>query len=144
MKAVTQPQLLAVLDDVRSRVAVADSFEGSLVYTLPDDDDDPKEVYARIKAVYRVGNSEGQGGMVMIGVDLEPDERYRVYSNHALKDVPLEVLHAARSVIAGAVAWNDVDPDQAVPIAEAVVAGISEAGFEFAPKGGRQVAGVLS
>lgn len=40
---------------------------------------------------------------------------------HQLSGVPAEVLNAARSVLSAAVVWHDVDPDQAEPLADAVV-----------------------
>jgi hypothetical protein len=58
--------LLALLDDVREHVAAGDSFEGSLEYLLPFDDDAPPRSFD-VRASYRVGNLQGQGGMRMIG-----------------------------------------------------------------------------
>jgi hypothetical protein len=62
---VCQESFVALLDDVRQRVASGDSFEGSLSYEFPWDGDEPKGF--RVRASYRIGNSEGQGGMRMIG-----------------------------------------------------------------------------
>jgi len=87
--------LLAVLDDIRAHVAAGDSFEGSLEYLMPypepcpvcntrvieggepDPDckvcggkgeiDHPADVDFLLRAAYRVGNLQGQGGMRMIG-----------------------------------------------------------------------------
>ena len=61
----TKEQLLWILDDIRARVVADDSFEGSLSYELPDDDD-PADGF-RVQASYRTGNSMGQGGLRMIG-----------------------------------------------------------------------------
>lgn len=58
--------LLAVLDDIRSRVAQGDSFEGHIEWLLPEDDDAPARSFD-VQASYRVGNTMGQGGMRMIG-----------------------------------------------------------------------------
>lgn len=61
----TTVQLLDVLDDIRERVSAGDSFEGSIEYLMPDEDD-PADGF-RVQGAYRVGNSQGQGGMRMIG-----------------------------------------------------------------------------
>lgn len=67
MKPVKQSKesLIAVLEDILARIKADDSFEGSLSYTAMD------EGLARgefnVLANWRVGNSEGQGGCVMIG-----------------------------------------------------------------------------
>jgi hypothetical protein len=64
---VTRDQLLDVIDDMRKRVAAGDSYEGSLEYLLPDVDDGDSPDGFRLRAAYRVGNLQGQGGMRMIG-----------------------------------------------------------------------------
>lgn len=56
---------LAVLDDIRNRVAAGDSFEGFVQYLLPEEDDPPEGF--RVMARWRVGNLEGQGGMRVVG-----------------------------------------------------------------------------
>lgn len=66
MKPVTREELLAIIDDIRDLVQHDDSWEGYLNYLLPEEGD-PANIYARVEARYRVGNSEGQGGMRMIG-----------------------------------------------------------------------------
>lgn len=58
--------LLALLDDIRARVAEGDSFEGSLQYLIPLDDDAPARSFD-VQASYRVGNTMGQGGLRMVG-----------------------------------------------------------------------------
>lgn len=65
----SQTDLLAVLDDIRQSVAAGDSFEGSIEYLMPgplgmDTDED-----FAVMASYRVGNSMGQGGVVLIGAE---------------------------------------------------------------------------
>jgi hypothetical protein len=42
-------------------------------------------------------------------------------AGHPLHGIPAEVLQAARGVLTEAVAWKDVDADQAEPLADAVV-----------------------
>jgi hypothetical protein len=64
---VSKATLLAVLDDIRAHVEEGDSFEGYLEYAMPEMDDDPDEVDFRLKAGYRIGNLQGQGGFRMIG-----------------------------------------------------------------------------
>jgi predicted transcriptional regulator len=65
--------LLALLDDIRAHVEANDSFEGYLEYAMPWDAEagdpvtDGPEVEFRVKAGYRVGNLQGQGGFRMIG-----------------------------------------------------------------------------
>jgi hypothetical protein len=83
--------LLALLDDIRHHVEIGDSFEGSLEYLMPypemcpeckgDVDRLPQCVTCGgkgeiefpegtefvLKAAYRIGNLQGQGGMRMIG-----------------------------------------------------------------------------
>ena len=63
---VSKATLLAVLDDIRAHVEANDSFEGYLEYAMPEMDDSA-EVDFRLKAGYRIGNLQGQGGFRMIG-----------------------------------------------------------------------------
>lgn len=56
--------LLAILDDIRRRVELGDSFEGFVQYLLPDEGDPPDGF--RVSASYRVGNLQGQGGMRIV------------------------------------------------------------------------------
>lgn len=63
----TKDELLAIIDDVRARVAAGDSYEGFLNYLMPEENDDWEKVDFRVHARYRVGNLEGQGGMRVIG-----------------------------------------------------------------------------
>lgn len=71
MIPVTKERLLEVLDDIRSRVANGDSFEGSIRYLLPEDPEHADDFM--VEACYRVGNSAGQGGMRMIGLPRADD-----------------------------------------------------------------------
>jgi len=62
--------LLVVLRDMAERVEADDSFEGSVEWTCIDpetvsDDLEPGEFMVR--AFWRVGNSEGQGGARIVG-----------------------------------------------------------------------------
>lgn len=66
----TKTELLTVLDDIRARVAMGDSFEGSIEYTMPDE---PGDADFSVQAAYRVGNSMGQGGLRTIGTFNESD-----------------------------------------------------------------------
>lgn len=56
--------LAAILHDIAARVEAGDSFEGSISYTCMDEDCRPDEFL--IEGAYRVGNSEGQGGMHLL------------------------------------------------------------------------------
>jgi hypothetical protein len=65
--------LLMLLDDIRAHVEADDSFEGFVEYTMPwseeigDPMTDGPDTNFRVRASYRIGNSQGQGGMRMIG-----------------------------------------------------------------------------
>jgi len=61
--------LLALLDDIRHHVEHNDSFEGFVEYTMPIGGDDQviEDADFLLRASYRIGNSQGQGGMRMIG-----------------------------------------------------------------------------
>lgn len=87
--------LLAVLDDIRHHVEAGDSFEGSVEYLMPYPEgcpacsplisegkeptpdcatcggtgmvDYPQDVDFLLRAAYRIGNLQGQGGMRLIG-----------------------------------------------------------------------------
>ena len=77
MPAIPEPMskttLLALLDDIRAHVALDDSFEGFIEYLMPwseeigDPVTDGEGIDFRVRASYRIGNREGQGGMRMIG-----------------------------------------------------------------------------
>jgi hypothetical protein len=62
-------RLLVLLDDIRVRIAADDSYEGSLEYGMPLDESGeiiPDADFV-VRAAYRVGNLQGQGGMRLIG-----------------------------------------------------------------------------
>jgi hypothetical protein len=64
---VTKEQLLSIIDDIRTRVAKGDSWEGNLNWMMPKPEHDP-DIVAVVEARYRIGNSDGsQGGMRVIG-----------------------------------------------------------------------------
>lgn len=56
--------LLRVLDDVHEHIAAGDSFEGFVMYSMPDPDE-PELAGADFGLVarYRIGNLDGQGGL---------------------------------------------------------------------------------
>ena len=60
MKLCTE-DLLALLDELKSRIKTGDSFEGAVTYTCLDDGLQPGEW--EVTGSYRVGNRDGQGGM---------------------------------------------------------------------------------
>jgi len=89
---VSKDTLLALLDDIRHHVERDDSFEGSLEYLMPYPEPCPDcghelanalsscdtcggtqeipwpdDTDFLLRAAYRIGNSQGQGGMRMIG-----------------------------------------------------------------------------
>lgn len=61
--------LASVLRDMASRVEAGDSYEGSIEYLMPTDEEFEAvdDVFAMVRASYRVGNTDGQGGLRMIG-----------------------------------------------------------------------------
>lgn len=61
---VSKEGLLNILQDMIETIKADDSFEGSLSYTVMDDDLGPGEF--EVGAFYRFGNSMGQGGAVVI------------------------------------------------------------------------------
>lgn len=70
----TTAEFLAVLDDIRGRVAAGDSWEGHIEWMLPagPTPDNPQieiepEVEFHVRGMYRVGNLDGQGGYQQIG-----------------------------------------------------------------------------
>ncbi|WP_037573553.1 hypothetical protein [Phaeacidiphilus oryzae] len=65
MDNLSRADLLALLDDIRARVAAGDSFEGWLHYLIPDNPDAAHPF--DVAAAYRIGNRDGQGGMRLIG-----------------------------------------------------------------------------
>lgn len=71
-RPMTTQDLLAILDDIRQRVASGDSFEGNLTWAMPIPDETHPEEYGPfvqflVTGGYRIGNSQGQGGFRMVG-----------------------------------------------------------------------------
>lgn len=64
---VTKAFLGDVIKDVAEKVAAGDSFEGFIEYTVPTGEIVPDGTYALLRARYRIGNLDGQGGMRMFG-----------------------------------------------------------------------------
>lgn len=58
--------LLEVLRHITASIEADDSFEGFFTYSLPEPEDPPGTEF-RLAAMYRIGNSMGQGGYQMIG-----------------------------------------------------------------------------
>jgi hypothetical protein len=73
----TKVELVSLFDGLAQLVGEGDSFEGFVEYQMPDVGpgipDPPPEVYANVRARYRIGNSMGQGGMRFVG-ELVPRE----------------------------------------------------------------------
>lgn len=63
--AMSRDELLALLTDMIERVRLWDSFGGSIEYDALDHLPEGKDFW--VHGVYRMGNSEGQGGVRMIG-----------------------------------------------------------------------------
>lgn len=66
MQNMSREELLALIDDIRQRVADGDSFEGKLQYLLGTDSDKPFEV----AALYRVDNKLGPGSTRTVGIEV--------------------------------------------------------------------------
>jgi hypothetical protein len=61
----THAALAAVLRGMADLVEAGDSLEGSIEYAVPIDE--PPEVEVLVRASFRIGNREGQGGVRIIG-----------------------------------------------------------------------------
>ncbi|MFG3476422.1 hypothetical protein ACGF3K_14320 [Streptomyces sp. NPDC047980] len=66
MQNMSREEFLTLLDDLRERVAKGDSLEGHVQYLLADN---LAEHPFDVAAMYRVGNSTGQGGCVLVGAE---------------------------------------------------------------------------
>ena len=62
---ISKEVLLLLLEDMRKRIEANDSFEGSVEYSCMQDECEKNEFV--VKANYRIGNTNGQGGMRTIG-----------------------------------------------------------------------------
>jgi hypothetical protein len=56
--------LLALIDEMRLAVSNDDSFEGSLSYSMMEPGLERDEI--EVGAFFRIGNSQGQGGAVIV------------------------------------------------------------------------------
>ena len=76
----SREDLLAILNEIRAGVASGDTLEGSIEFLL-NYDDEPASLPYDVRANYRVGNLQGQGGMRMLGHSPAgaPDNRRRVW-----------------------------------------------------------------
>lgn len=63
-KKLTTEELVALLRHMADSVEARDSFSGMIEYDCMTDRCQPGEYL--VKGAYRVGNSQGQGGMVLI------------------------------------------------------------------------------
>lgn len=66
MQNMSREELLNLLDDIRTRVAAGDSFEGKLQYLLSTNREKPFEV----AALYRIDNQLGQGSTRTVGIEV--------------------------------------------------------------------------
>lgn len=48
-------------------IETGDSFEGFIEYLIPDNEEDIDSNKFAVRARFRVGNSQGQGGLTVIG-----------------------------------------------------------------------------
>jgi hypothetical protein len=63
----TKADLIIVLDDIRAAILADDSFDGSFDYTAGGFDETQATLTYDVRAAYRIGNSTGQGGLIVIG-----------------------------------------------------------------------------
>jgi hypothetical protein len=66
MQTMTREELVALLDDIRDRVAAGDSLEGKLQYSLA-----PLGQGYEVGALYRIGQLLGQGSTTIVGIALD-------------------------------------------------------------------------
>jgi hypothetical protein len=66
----TSETLAAVLRHMAERVEKHDSFEGSIQYLMPTTENVPDDTYTLVQASYRIGNTDGQGGVRLIGEEI--------------------------------------------------------------------------
>lgn len=71
-KKIDKTTLLCLLDRIRDAVEHDDSFEGRLYYTTLDERCGRAEFM--VDAFIRVGNSEGQGGSIVVGETEHEDD----------------------------------------------------------------------
>jgi hypothetical protein len=55
--------VVGVLEDAAERVAMGDSFEGTITWTMPTDEPELEDAAFGMVARYRIGNLQGQGGL---------------------------------------------------------------------------------
>jgi len=72
----TYAEVAAVLRQMATLVELGDSFEGSIEYLMPapvEDESQPGEYpEVMLRAAFRIGNRDGQGGMRIIGTINQP------------------------------------------------------------------------
>jgi hypothetical protein len=87
----TQEDLAMTLRDMAARVAAGDSFEGSIRYLMPTEEDARDGAYAVVAASYRIGNTMGQGGVRLIGAESMPATRERRNVKHEIQVLNKEI-----------------------------------------------------
>jgi hypothetical protein len=55
--------VVGVLEDAAERVAMGDSFEGTITWTMATDEPELEDAAFGMVARYRIGNLQGQGGL---------------------------------------------------------------------------------
>jgi hypothetical protein len=65
MKTLNKQQLLAVLEDIKKSIENNDSMEGRISYSVMSSEN-IKSGEFEVDAIYRVGNSEGQGSIRIV------------------------------------------------------------------------------
>ncbi len=62
----TTLQLVTTLKDIINSIESGDSFEGGIQYTCIHMDEELKSDEWEVNGAYRVGNKDGQGGMIIL------------------------------------------------------------------------------
>ena len=65
MITLTKTQLLGLLQEIAGHIKTDDSIEGRFEYHF-NNRNEQQELLFDVEAVFRVGNSEGQGGSVIL------------------------------------------------------------------------------
>jgi hypothetical protein len=71
MAKISKAELAAALRDMAARIDADDSFEGRISYSCMEEDCGRGEF--EVEAAWRTGNSEGQGGSIIIEASAKSD-----------------------------------------------------------------------
>jgi hypothetical protein len=112
--------LADVIADIHERIPAGDSFEGHIEWMLPEDDNAPPRSFD-VTAMYRVGNTMGQGSMRMIGTWEEVPDAPVTFT--ATRDQLVDAVACIRSDAIRPV--NGVSTINAESLADAIIEGLT-------------------